>query len=79
MFFDVVCSAVMFRPVVGEVGGSRAPVVFELSLCYAVTKPVEPHVHSLGATWLNVVRDDAKGGTIVRLNGCRWLFVSHLR
>ena len=68
----------MLRPVVGKVGGSGTPVVFELFLCCAVTKPVETHVHCLGATWLDVVRDDAKCGAIVRLNGCRWLGVPHL-
>ena len=68
----------MFRPVVGLVGGTRTPVVFELFLCFAVTKPVETHVHCFGATWLNVVRDDAKCGAVVCLNGCWGLFVSHL-
>ncbi len=53
-------STVMFCPVVGEVGGARTPVVFELVLCFAVMEPVELHVHCLGTTWLNVVGDDTK-------------------
>ncbi len=31
-FFDVVCRAVVFGPVVGSVVGSRAPVVSKLAL-----------------------------------------------
>ena len=48
----MMCCAVMLCPVVGAIGWSGVPIVFELVLCFAVTKPMELHVHCFGATWL---------------------------
>ncbi len=48
----------MFGPVVGSVGGSRAPVVSKLALGIAAAKPMESRVHCFSAASLDVVGDD---------------------
>ena len=77
MLFNVMCCAVMLCPVVGAIGWSGAPIVFELVLCLAVAKPMVPHVHCFGATWWDVVGDDAKCCTVVGLDRHWRLLVSH--
>ena len=68
----------MFGPIVGSVVGSGAPVVTELALGVATTKPMESHIHCFGATWLYVVGDHAESRAIVGLDRCGGLLVSHL-
>ena len=73
----MVSGAVVFGPVVGSVVDSGTPVVSELSLGVATTKPVKTHVHGFCASWLDVVVDDPARSCIVCLNGRLGLFVAH--
>jgi hypothetical protein len=59
----------MFCPVVSLVVRSWAPVILELALSISVTKPVESHVHCLGALGLNVLGDHTVCCAIVGLDG----------
>ena len=68
----------MFGPIVGSVFGSWAPVVSGLALGITALEPMKSHVHCLGATWLDVVGDHAKGSAVVGLDLCMRLFVAHL-
>ncbi len=68
----------MFGPIVGSVLGSWTPVVAELVLGVTAPQPVESHVHCFGASWLNVVADDAMGCAVVGLDGCGRMLVAHL-
>ena len=68
----------MFGPIVSSVVGSWTPVVAELALGVTVLQPVELHVHCFGASWLNVVGDNAMGCAVVSLDGCGRLLVAHL-
>ncbi len=68
----------MFGPIVDSVVGSWMPVVVELALGVTAPQPVESHVHCFGASWLNVVGDDAMGFAVVGLDGCGRLLVAHL-
>jgi len=68
----------MFSPIVGSVVVSGAPVVPELALGVATTKPMESHIHRFGATWLYVVGDHAESSAVVSLDRCGGLLVSHL-
>jgi hypothetical protein len=78
-FFDMVRRTMMFGPIVGSVVGSWTPVVAELVfLGVMAPQPVELHVHCFGASWLNVVGDDAMGCAVVGLDGCGRLLVAHL-
>ena len=67
----------MLCPVVCPVGGAGAPEKTELALGFAVTQPVESHVHGFGASWLNVVVHDSEGCGVVGLHGSLGLFVAH--
>ena len=62
--------AMMFSPIVGSVVASGAPVVPELALGVATTKPMESHIHRFGATWLYVVGDHAESSAVVSLDRC---------
>ncbi len=68
----------MFGPVVGLVGGSRAPVVLKLALRIAAAKAMESHVHCFGAASLDVVGDDTMCCAVVCLDGYGSLLVAHL-
>ena len=68
----------MFGPIVGSVVGSWMPVVAKLVLGVTALQPVELHVHCFGASWLNVVVDNAMGCAVVGLDGCGRLLVAHL-
>ncbi len=70
--------AMMFGPIVGLVVGSWMPVVAELALGVMAPQPVESHVNHFGASWLNVIGDDAMGCAIVGLDGCGRFLVAHL-
>ena len=70
--------AMMFGPIVGSVVVSGAPVVTELALGVATTKPMESHIHRFGAVWLYVVGDHTKCRAVIGLDRCGGLFVSHL-
>ena len=59
---------VVLREVVGQVDGATAPVDDELALLYAITDPVESHVHGLGAALLDGAVDDARGAYVVGHN-----------
>ncbi len=73
----MMCCKLMFRPVVGAIGWSGAAIASESVLCFAVAKPMVLHVHCFGATWLDVVGDDARCCTVIGLDR-RWrLLVSH--
>ena len=67
----------MLGPVVCPVGGAWAPEKTELALGFAVTQPVESHVHGFSASWLNVVVHDSEGCGVVGLHGSLGLFVTH--
>ncbi len=68
----------MFGPIAGSVVRYWMPIVAELALEVTALQPVESHVHCFGASWLNVVGDNAMGCAVVSLDGCgRWL-VAHL-
>ncbi len=60
----------MFGPIAGSVVGSWTPVVAELALGVMAPHPVELHVHRFGASWLNIVGDNAMGCAVVSLDGC---------
>ena len=77
-FFDVMCGAMMFGPIVGSLIGCGGPVVMELALRVATTKPMESHIHCFGATWLYVVGDHAESRAVAGLDRCGGLLVSHL-
>ncbi len=68
----------MFGPIVGSVVGFWMPVVAELALGVTAPQPVESHFHCFGASWLNVVGDDAMCCAVVGLDGCGRLPVAHL-
>ena len=67
----------VFGPIVGSVERPRSPVVSELALGVTAPLPVESHVHRFGATWLNVVRNNAVGSAVVGLYGHGRLLVAH--
>jgi len=58
----------MLREVVCQVCLPRVPKKSELSLCFAVTWPVESHVHGLGAFWLNFIINYSLCCCVVSLN-----------
>ena len=68
----------VFREVVGQVGGSAFPVDDELALADAVADPVEAQVNGFGALLLDGVIGDAHSTFIVSLDGCGWLGVAKL-
>ena len=70
--------AMMFGPIVGSVVRYGVPVVTELALGVATTKPMESHIHCFGATWLYVVGDHTGSRAVVSLDRCGGLLVSHL-
>ncbi len=73
----MVCGAVMFGPVVVEIGFAGLPVEPELILCFTVPQPMEPHVHGFGAPWLNVGVYNPECSAVVSLHGGWRLWVSH--
>ena len=70
--------AVMFGPIISQVCCAWAPDPSELVLGRATSQPMEPHVHGLGAFWLDVVRDNANGSGVVSLNWSGRLLMAHL-
>ena len=73
----MVGGAVMLCPVVCEVECPGSPYS-KLLLAFAISQPVEPHVHCLRASWLDFVGDDANGCGVVSLCRGWWLWVAHL-
>ena len=53
---------VMFSPVVSIVEFTRAPVDAESVLAFAITEPVESHVHGFGLFGLDFSVKDALSG-----------------
>jgi hypothetical protein len=69
---------VVFGVVVGKVFVAFAPVDKEVALADAVSNPIEPHVHGLGAALFDGVVADACCTCVVGLDGSCWLGVSHV-
>ena len=67
----------VLSPVVSIVGFTRPPIKFELVLAFAVSKPVEAHIHGFCAFGLHLAINDGISHGIVGLDGSRWLFVAH--
>ena len=66
----------VFGPIIGFVCVPRPPINCELLLCFAVSQPVEPHVHCFGSFCLYFAVDDGVGHCIVGLDRCGGLFVA---
>ena len=58
------------REVVGNVGLAGAPMNRDRAEGGAVTDPVVPHVHGLGALELRGLVGEADGGGVVANDGC---------
>ena len=61
----MVGDGMVFGMIVSEVAVAFVPVVFELSLGFAVLEPEEAHVDGFGSTLLDGTVGDADGGTVV--------------
>jgi hypothetical protein len=70
-------SAAMFGPVVGQVCCAGRPEELELALGFTASQPVKLHVHCFGLPWLNVACDNSKGSAVISLHWCRWLWAAH--
>lgn len=57
----MVCSWMMFGPVVSIVHSTWAPIDTKLFEGFSIAKPMESHVHCFGAFWLHFVIDDSFG------------------
>ena len=57
----------MFSPIVSVIEFAWAPVDAELFLAFAISEPVESHVHGFGPFGLDLSVDDAFGGGVVCL------------
>ena len=73
----MVCWWMMLREVVREVRLPRPPIYVKLFLCFAVTEPVELHVHCLRALRLDFAIYYAFRRQVVGLDGCSRLRMSH--
>ena len=49
------------------------PVDMKLALPYAITNPIEMHVHCLGASLLDCIIGNTTGSAVVSDDGCGWL------
>ena len=67
----------MLGVVVGQVGFAGTPEETELLLCFAVSEPVEPHIHCFCLSWLNVAVDNPYCGGVVCLHRSGELRVAH--
>ena len=59
---------VVLGDVVNQVGGTICPVVPELVLGFAATRPVKMHIHRLGALGDNGSVSDTNHGRVVGLD-----------
>jgi hypothetical protein len=76
-FLCVMCSAVVFCPIVCAIGVTWVPEVSELLLHLAASKPMETHVHCFCLLRLDVIIDNAKCHAVVGLYRHWGLLVSH--
>ena len=64
---------IQWRVIIGAsispVLGAGVPVEAVFALDHAASKPVEPHIHGLGALGYNVFIGDSHGGGIFGLDG----------
>ena len=67
---------VVLSDVVGFVKVTTLPVIEELTLGFAVLKPVEAHVNGFGLLLLEGLVADAFGGRVVSLDSCWGLGMS---
>ena len=67
---------VVLGKVIPPVRRAGAPVEPELFLIFAVSQPVETHIHGFRAFWLDTIVDDALGRGVVNLYGRGRLFVA---
>ena len=73
----MMCGAMVFSPVVCQIGLTRLPKEAELVLVdIAVMEEMELHVHGCCSSRLNVTVDDSFGSAVVGLDGCRGLRMS---
>ena len=77
LFFLVVGPAMVYCPVVAEVGCAEAPIISELFLRIAVAQPPKTHVHGFGLARQNIVGDNTEGGAVVGLDWGWGLWVAH--
>ena len=66
----------MLGPIVGKILFTRSPIDAELALAFAVSEPVEAHVHCFGALWLDFAVYNCISHSIVRLEGCSRLLMA---
>ena len=69
--------AVMIGPVVSQVCCAEPPEEVELALGFTASQLVKLHVHCFDLPWLNVACDNSKGGAIISLHWCGWLWMTH--
>ncbi len=67
----------MLCKVICKVGLPLTPINAKLSLGFAVSEPVESHIHRLRALWLNFAIYHAFRRQVVGLDWCSWLRMSH--
>jgi hypothetical protein len=67
----------VFGKIISEIGFSRGPENFEMSLFDTVADPVELHVYGSRALLIDSVISDTAGGGIVSLDGCSFLSLAH--
>jgi hypothetical protein len=60
---------IVFCPVVGEVGFAQLPINFKLLLTFAISEPVEVHIHGFGTLRLNFTIDNSIISGVVGLDG----------
>ena len=68
----------MFCEIIAQVFSAGAPVYVELMLMDAITDPVEPHIHGLGAALFHGVVCKAGGCGVVGFDGRGWLRMTHV-
>ncbi len=68
---------VVFGVIVGDIGGSGAPIDQELALSGPVLDPVEAHVDRLRSFLLDGAVGETDSSGVVNLYGRRWLGVAH--
>jgi len=72
----VMFGGVMLGPVVGIIVFSWAPIDTELFLAFAITEPMEAHVHGFGVRGLDFAIDHSISHCVVGLESCGGFLVA---